>query len=1085
VTTSPGSAESRLARLLERLLSAAEASLAVGDLEPARATAEEVRAVDPDNERADAILRHVAARQLGPFGERALMTLLFSDLVGSTLLSEQVEPEQLRDLFAFYRAAAKEAVERYSGYVMQYSGDGILAGFGYPEPHEDDARRAVLAGLDLVVAMHDARPELERRIGVSPEVRIGLHTGRVVITDLSEDSAVAERDSIVGVVPNLAARIQQAAEPGMVVISDVTQQLVDTDFHLRSLGERELKGISRPVEVFAVERPRYAGARFEAERYRKAGLVGRDEPRDRLLTAWQAVRSGEAPAEGAAFLVVGEPGIGKSRLAAEVLDRVEASGGKVLVTGCLPYYANVSLWPVARLLERVLNLAEANHDRLGRLEEHLASVGLDPQRHVPFLGPLLGVHTDRYAAPELDPTAFLDETLTRLVEWLSTLATRSPHLLVVEDLHWADPSTVALLGRLVARRSPGLLTVATTREKEAIPWRDAVAVAVLGRLGTEAATRLIDNLATGTDLHSDERTSIVRRAEGIPLFIEELTRSCLDKQRTDPMPLRLQELFTWRLKAPRVDIRVVQVAATIGPTFDAATVASVLGDGTAVADQLAVLVEEGIAERGDPTTQTFRFRHALMRDAAYETQVLDVRRHTHAEVAQALTRQGAEPALVAEHLHRAGEAERASGMYLLAAQAEQVRGAHTEAASLLTRALELIDSLPESEDRDLSELTDRMLRALSVSSMQGYAAPDVQADHRRAEVLAHRLGKRPEVLPTMVAIWAYWLAAGDLSTARGLIDRLSAMVEEPAFSQFLPEVEACAGWQEFYEGHLDRARAHLARGMAGFDARPADQAVSPFWPLPNDPVAVSEIALACVATLQGEPDVADRWEQAALRRAQEVGFPRGPFSLAFVKTYAAWIRRFVGDHEASWRLGAEVVAIGQEYGYAFWTALGSTYLATAAPGTGPDKDFLAQVIHALRLMGQEAFAASNLAYLGHLHAEGGDLARAHELLDEALEVVHKTGEYVHLSELLRQRAGYALALGRPASPAVDDLLEAIAVAKEQGARVGRLRAAVALAQVREPARPEIWRAELAGARDGIPASLVTPDVAAADELLAG
>lgn len=1084
MTSSPASAESRLERLLERLLTAAEASLAAGDLEPARATAEEVRAVDPANERAVLILQRVAARQLGPFGERALMTLLFSDVVGSTLLSEQVEPEQLRDLFAFYRTAAKEAVERYSGYVMQYSGDGILAGFGYPEPHEDDARRAVLAGLDLVVAMRDARPDLERRIGVSPEVRIGLHTGRVVITDLSEDRAVAERDSIVGVVPNLAARIQQAADPGMVVISDVTQQLVDADFYMHSLGERDLKGISRPVEVFAVERPRYAGARFEAERYRKAGLVGRDEPRDRLLSTWQAVREGGGPRPGAAFLIVGEPGIGKSRLAAEVLDRVEASGGKVVGIGCLPYYANLSLWPVARMLERLLRLDETA-DRLDALEEHITALGLDPVRMVPFLGALIDVRADQYPSPELDPTAFLDETLAHLVEWLSALAARHPHLLVVEDLHWADPSTIALLGRVVERRPVGLLTVATTRDDRHIPWRDAVEVLRLGRLGPTATTRLIDNLASGTDLADDERSSIAQRAEGIPLFIEELTRSCLDVNRTDPMPLRLQELFTWRLKAPRVDMRVVQVAATIGPTFDEATVAAVLGDGPAVSEQLGVLVDAGIVERGDPAAQLYRFRHALMRDAAYETQVLDVRRHTHADVARVLTEQGAEPALVAEHLHRAGEAERAAGLYLLAAQAEQTRGAHTEAASLLTRALDLLESLPESEERDLSELTDRMLRALSVSSMQGYAAPDVQADHRRAEVLTQRLDKRPEVLPTLVAIWAYWLAAGDLSTSRGLVDRLSDMVADPAFAQFLPEVEACAGWQEFYEGHLDLARGHLERSMAGFLTRPADHAVSPFWPLPNDPVAVSAIALACVSMLQGDPAAAGRWERDALQRAEEIGFPRGPFSLAFVKTYAAWIRRFGGDHEASWRLGAEVVAIGQEYGYVFWSALGSAYLATATPGTGPDKDFLAQVIATLRLMGQEAFAASHLAYLGHLHAESGDVGRAHELLDEALEVVHKTGEYLHLPELLRQRAVYAVAAGRPLTPAAEDILEAVEVARQQGAHVARLRAAVALGHLPAQARPKSWRTALREARDGIPASLVTGDVNDADELLAG
>src|SRR3954449_5078200 len=199
---------------------------------------------------------------------------------------------------------------------MQYSGDGILAGFGYPATHEDDARRAVLAGLDLVVRMRDARAELDRRFGVAPELRVGIHTGRVVVTDLSADPSVAERDSIVGLVTNLAARIQQAAEPGMVVISDVTRQLVDADFYLRSLGERNLKGISRPVEIFAVERPRYAAARFEAERYRKAGLVGRDEPRNQLLSAWDAVRQETEPST-TTFLVVGEAGIGKSRLVAE------------------------------------------------------------------------------------------------------------------------------------------------------------------------------------------------------------------------------------------------------------------------------------------------------------------------------------------------------------------------------------------------------------------------------------------------------------------------------------------------------------------------------------------------------------------------------------------------------------------------------------------------------------------------------------------------------------------------------------------------------------------------------------------------
>jgi class 3 adenylate cyclase len=1083
------SAESQLARLLERLLAAAESALAAGDADSARSMAEEVRAVAPDNPRAALILQRLEARQLGPSGERALMTLLFSDLVGSTMLSERVEPEQLRDLFSFYRNAARDAVGRYGGSLVQFSGDGILAGFGHPEPHEDDARRAVLAGLDLVVAMRDAHADLERRLGVTAEVRVGIHTGLVVVTDLRAD-AVAERDSIVGVTPNLAARVQGVAEPDSVVISDVTRQLVDADFYLRSLGEQALRGITRAVEIFAVERPRYAAARFEAERYHRAGLVGRAGPSATLLEAWLAVRESRAPAGGLSFLLVGEAGIGKSRLVAELLDRVEASEGKVVGVGCLPYYANVSLWPVARMLERILDLDPA--DRLGDLERHLISLGLEPKRAVPFLGALVGVDGgSAYPAPELDPAAFLDETTNCVLDWLRALSWRTPHLFVVEDLHWADPSTLKLLGRLVTRppgelASPGpparILTVATTRDASHVPWVDRVQVLPLERLDTAAGARLVENLA-GDDLTAADRASIVEQADGVPLFIEELTRSCLDETRVDPLPLRLQELFTWRFKAPGVDLRVVQVAATVGPAFDAATVAGVLDDERRVADQLGTLTREGIIEPGDPATGGYRFRHALMRDAAYETQVLDVRRHTHATVAQVVGARGGEPALVAEHLDLAGQSDQAIGLYLAAVQAEQARGAHSEATKLLTRVIELVDTLPESRERDLTELTARMLRALSVSSMQGYAAPDVQADHRRAEVLANGLGDAIEVVPSLIATWSYWLAAGDTATSRRVADRLTDMVGSAQFASFEPEVEVCAGFQDFFEGHLDLALAHQERALAGFRARPADALVSPFWPLPNDPVAACLIGIACLLTLRGEPGALSRQEQA-IRRAEEVGFPRGPFSVAFTKLYAAWTRRFLGDHEGAGRLGAEIMAIGREHGYAFWLVMGSLY-AMADPGSAAHRDALRRTFDTLHLMGQEAFTASGLGYLAELHAAAGELAQAEELVGDGLQVVEKSGEYVHLPELLRQRAAYTLALGGDQREAAEDLQEAVRCASGQGARVARFRAALDLARIPEAARPDDWRAVLAQARDGIPAGGSTDATAAADALLEG
>ena len=1088
-----GSAESRLSRLLERLLTAAESSLTAGDLEPARSTAEEVLAVDPENPRAAAILQQVAARQRAPSGERALVTLLFSDLVGSTLLSELVEPEDLRDLFAFYRQAAREAVTRYGGDVMKYMGDGVLAGFGYPDPHEDDARRAVLAGLDLVAAVREARDDLQRRLGVAPEVRIGIHTGQVVVADLSSDPSTDGGDSIVGVAPNLAARIQQVAEPGQVVISDVTHQLVDVDFHLRSLGEHDLKGISRPVEVFAVDRPRFGGTRFQAERFRGIPLLGRAKPLDQLLRAWVATSqrmdtdqpAADSRQGGATFLVTGEPGIGKTRLVAEVVQRVDADDAPVLAAGCLPFHSAVSLWPVARLIERALALPADAVERTQRLTEHLQSLGIDPARCLPFVGSLVGAtDPERFPAPELDPTAFLDETLTQLVAWLAALGRRDPLLFVVEDLHWADPSTIALLGRVAERRPPGVLTLTTTREPETVPWAAAAEMVVLGRLHHDEAEGLVENLAKGKTLTEAQRQRIVAQGEGIPLFVEELTRSFLEAARSEPIPLRLHELLAWRLKAPGVVPRVPQVAATVGPTFDANVVSDVVGDASVVDHQLGVLVDEQIIEPTE-VAHRYRFRHALMRDAAYETQVLDVRRRTHAEVADALAAHGAEPALVAQHLDLAGEDARAAQLYLLAAQAEQARGAHMESTELLSRATELLETLPESDERDLTELTARMLRAFSVSSMRGYAAPEVQEDHRRAEVLADRLGERPEVLPSLIAIWSYWFASGGLATSGAILDRLTAMVEKDAYVWFEPEVEACAGWQHFYEGQVDHARAHLRRAVKGFQARPDDQMVSPFWPLPNDPVAVSYMALACLAAMRGELDQRSDWEARALARSEQVGFPRGPFSLAFVKTYSAWLHRWLGDVDASWRLGAEVMAIGQEYGYAFWTILGSSYTGTADPGSGPDASFLEQNIATLRLMGQEAFAASHLTYLAELVAAAGDLDRAQLLMSQALEVVHKTGEEIHLPEVLRIRGGYELARpGGDPDEALADLTEALRVATRQGARVARLRAALDLARLPADLRPDDWRTSLAAAREAVPA-LASPEAQAADLLLAG
>jgi tetratricopeptide (TPR) repeat protein len=510
----------------------------------------------------------------------------------------------------------------------------------------------------------------------------------------------------------------------------------------------------------------------------------------------------------------------------------------------------------------------------------------------------------------------------------------------------------------------------------------------------------------------------------------------------------------------------------------------VIGDQQLVADQLDLLADAGIVEPLGLAQGTYRFRHALMRDAAYETQVLDVRRRTHAAVAEVLTARGAEPALIAQHLDLAGAGDRAAPHYLDAAWAEQGRGAHAEATKLVSRAIDLLDALPGSDDRDLGELSARMLRGLTVSSMHGYAAPEVQADHRRAQALATRLG-RPEVLPALIAIWGYWLTSGRLTTARGVLDQLTAMVGEPAFSWFEPEVEALAGIHEFHRGNIPRAQEHLERALAGFAARPAEQRVSPVWPLPNDPISGTASVLAAVSAVRGELDATERWQQESLRRAEEIGYPRGPSSVAFAKaSYGAWIHRFLGDDEGAARLGVDAVAIGQEHGYAFWTAYGAVWAGTDTPGTPPDREFLERILAALLLMGHQAFRASHLAFLARLDEAAGDAARADEHLAEAFAAARRSGEDLHLPELLRQRARALLARGGDAGQAVADLTEAVHIATRQGARVSRLRAAVDLARLPSKGRPEGWRTLLSEARADMPLSGAIPEAAAADELLA-
>jgi len=1087
MSAADGPVPSPLDQLIGRLLAAATSAIASGNLDQARATAEDVQLVDPDNAGAADILAEVARRERTPGQERALMTIFFSDVVDSTVLAGRLEPEAMQDLYGIYREEAKQAIDRFGGYILQYLGDGVMASFGYPVAHEDDARRAVHAGLALIKGLDAAGAAAYARHGAEPKARVGIHTGLVVVAGLGARD-YRERDSIVGVAPNLAARLQSEADPGMVVISDVTKQLVEGRFELRSLGLRQLKGIARAVEVFAVERVRSAFGQLDASRARRSGLHGRDDARTQLVRAWDEVsRPGSAP--GRIALISGEAGIGKTRLAAEIRHIVSENGTNTLAAACQPYYANIPLWPISTMIERALSLTGASDaERLGILVDRLAAAGVDTSTTVPLLAPLIGIDDPPgFTSRTLDATTRLQETLAAIIDWLAHLAGDHPLLFVVEDLHWSDPTTLGLLGLLASSPPPGLLTVATTRDASTLPWKDRTLRLALGRLDGEIAAGLVDELAGDSDLPAEVRRSIIERADGIPLFVEELTGAAVNENlsSSERLPYRLQELMTGRLKTPGIDLRLAQLAATIGADFDRDLLARVAGHGFDIDRALVAMGEAGIIDTVDSGDRpAFRFRHALMRDAAYETQVLEVRRNTHAAVADALEEDEADPALLAHHLDLADQPVSAVSYYIAGGQEAEAGGAHLEATRLLTRAIELIERLPESEERDLTELTARMLRGLNVSSMQGYASADVATDHQRVEILTKQLGARPEVVPSLIGIWAYWLTSGDHDTAHRIIGRVERLVEDPALAVYLPEALACAGFQSLYYDTLDHARIKLERAIEAFAARTEAEEQAVFWPLPNDSVAVTAIALATIAALQGDLGSAASWERRAYDRVDAIGAVRGPFSRAFVNVYAAFIRRIANDDQAARVLGAETAAIGREYGYVYWVMMGTMYQVAPTLEADPDPAFLAGTIDAIRGIGHHAFIASNLAYLAELRAEAGDLAGALDTIDDALVTVDKTGERLHRPELLRRRVWHRRELVGPGPSDVRELIEAFDAAVAKDIHVIALRAAINLARLPDDERPTDWRARLDEARGRLPADSTALEATGADAILA-
>ena len=1072
------------------------------------ALASDVLALEPDNREAT-VLRDLAERRGGrntPPGRRQA-TALYADLVGSTPLAERYDVEVYSGVLRAFEQACRPAVDEHEGHFVDLKGDALVACFGYPSAHEDDASRAVAAALGMLAALRPVAAALEAEQGIDLAARIGIDTGLVVI-----DGA-----GVRGATLNRAARLQTLAEPGTVVVSATTNELVADQFETRSLGQWRLKGIEGPVEAFQVLRPRNRVRYQRAAPSTSGPFIGRDAELRQVLDLWdrtvaaqQAVGQEPARATGAMVLISGDPGIGKSRLTAVVAERTADAGTPTIDLQCSSYSVTSTLFPLRTALERYANMSldDTDEERLAKLEATLGGLQTDiDDSYFSALGMLLDLDlAGRYPVVELYPTQLREFLLDRLVGLLRAVGAYSPTIMAFEDLHWADPTTLELLDRLAAAGPPaGLLILGTARPD--LTWRPDPerALTIQLRPLTDAQAQELALAAAPGPISERHAEEIADVSDGVPLFVEQLAQAVGGNGGTvipgdgdGAVPRTLTQLLQARLEAAGSSKLVAQVAATIGREFDTALLGEMVSrlvaeheldaDAAAIDRHLDRLLDAQLIEPMEHEG-LLRFRHVLMRDAAYRSQLNDDRGARHLAAAHVLTEaRVADPALTAFHFDRAGHPVEALAQYLQAVSRAQAAGSFAEVLAHLVRCEALLDAVPDEAVRAQFELAVRLNRGLAVSSVSGYAAPGAVENFGLARDLCEQLSDVPgvglELVKALFGVWVYYCSRGDFDTTAGIAAVIDRQLDRTPMRAGRPSLDASCGVEAFYRGDFRRAGALLTRAVAAFAEDDVD---ATDWRLPNDPLAVAYAFLGPLRFMTGDVAGALQAIRAGVERSEPLEFPRGPFSLAFVRTYESIVNRLLGDAKAAADAGDASARLGERYGFFDWQFVGRAHRGAAGALLDPYSEALAEMeegIATWSAAGGEAGIPWLRIELAGYHLARDDLKQAEACLDQAFKGMVR-GQRLALAEALRLRAELRLRSAPPARAEADaDLREAIGVAREQGDVYSLLRVALTHRRRFDREGGELVEAALAEAVAAYGEEARFPDLLAARDLLA-
>jgi len=999
-----------------------------------------------------------------PEAERRQLTVMFCDLVGSTALSARLDPEDLREVIAAYHRAVAEVVTRLDGLISRFMGDGVLVYFGYPQAHEDDAERAVRAGLGAIDAVG--------RLDFKPaklQARVGIATGLVVVGDLI-GAGPAQEQSVVGETPNLAARLQALAEPDTVIIAAGTRRLVGDLFEYRDLGSVEVKGIAGPVLAWQVLRLSDVESRFEAlHGSRLSPLIGRDVEIDLLLRHWARAKAGD----GQVVLIAGEAGLGKSRLTAELAERLQSERHLRLRNFCSPYHRDSALFPFVEQLGRRAGFALEDPPavKLKKLETLLAHAA--PQgEDVALIADLLSLPaSERHPLRDLSPQRRKQRTLEALLRQLEGLAHRQPVLIVFEDAHWIDPTSRELLDLTVERvRSLPVLLVVTFRPEFQPPWtgQPQVTVLALNRLDRRDQTALIGQIAGGKVLPNEVVDQIIDRTDGVPLFIEELTKSVLEggllREEADryvldravppfTIPTSLHDSLMARLDRLPIGKEVAQVAAALGRKFTYGLICAITDamPETLVREALERLVAlELVYRKGVPPDAVYTFKHALVQEAAYGSLLRSKRQELHARIASVLEERFADvvqdqPELVASHCTLGGLTEKAIAYWGIAGRKSAARSAMIEAAAQLRKGLDLLPNLPNGLERWSLERDLQSALGAALYASQGPGAPETGQAYMRARKLCEQLDDSTALIPVLSGLWSYHSARSEYQTARQIAGELLEVAQGKNDASSLLVASRSMGTCLFLLGDVAFSRKYFEQVLRLYDAdlHRSIASVAAF-----DPRVAALSYLSWNLLVLGYPDQALSWSEQALVWSRQLCHPP---SLGYALTWAAVFNLLRRADQHALRLVQELIALGNERRFPHYVAAANIMRGHLLTVGGETPQGVALVRQGFADLVSTGLNWNQTYFLG-LFAQSCGRAEQYDeadaLLARALEMADRTGERWFEAELHRLEGELLAARGEShEDQAVTCFRRALEIAKRQSARFWELRTVMNLSSL--------------------------------------